>query len=43
MDRQLLLPKARHGQTLSRRRMVIGGAIAGLTTNLGLSALGTRG
>ncbi len=42
MNTWLFLPKSRPVQSLSRRRVVVGGAIAGLTATLGASALKPR-
>jgi rubrerythrin len=42
MNKWLFLPKSQPVQSLSRRRVVVGGAIAGLTATLGASALKPR-
>lgn len=39
MDNRILLPKSRRSQAVSRRNVVIGGAIAGISSAIGFSAL----
>lgn len=39
MDNQLFLPKSRHSQSVSRRRILIGGLIAGISSTIGWEAL----
>ncbi|EKQ69025.1 hypothetical protein OsccyDRAFT_1630 [Leptolyngbyaceae cyanobacterium JSC-12] len=41
MDNRILLSKSRRSQAVSRRNMVIGGAIAGISSAIGLSTLTT--